>query len=199
MKSKKYLLFILILLFSGSLLAMPLGKQIMFHQGDLYWRVKSIENAVVTGYCPCKICCGKKACGKTSTGKNAAICDGVAVDPKLIPYGSLLYIPGAGYKVADDTGGAMRQDNARGICHIDVRFSSHQLARQWGVKNLPTSIYKKIGWNSKPKSAAIHTVKPGDSLSKIARLHNTKVAALMRLNKIKDPGKIQAGQKLKLR
>lgn len=64
---------------------------------------------------------------------NAIRWRGVAVDPKRIPYGSLLYVPGYGFALADDTGAAMR--NARGL-HIDVRFRKHADAQKWGAQLL---------------------------------------------------------------
>ena len=43
-----------------------------------------------------------------------------------------------------------------------------------------------------------YTVKKGDTLSQIARAHKTTVADLVRLNSIKDPNMIRAGQTLRL-
>jgi LysM repeat protein len=45
---------------------------------------------------------------------------------------------------------------------------------------------------------ASYTIRPGDSLERIARRHNTTAAVLVRLNQIQDPLKIQPGQTLKL-
>ena len=90
-------------------------------------------HAKVTAYCPCEQCCGKYADGRTSTGKDAWRTRGVAVDPKRIPYGSKVTIPGAGTFIADDTGGAMR--NAKMI-HIDLRFNNHVEALAWGVQHM---------------------------------------------------------------
>lgn len=47
---------------------------------------------------------------------------------------------------------------------------------------------------------ASYTIKPGDSLAKIARAAGMKAdwRLIQRLNKIKDPGKISVGQKLKV-
>lgn len=92
--------------------------------------------ATVTAYCPCAKCCGKYADGVTSTGRDAYKTRGVAVDPKIIPYGSQITIPGAGTFVADDTGGAMRQATKRGEVHIDLRFDDHQKALVWGRQHL---------------------------------------------------------------
>lgn len=47
-------------------------------------------------------------------------------------------------------------------------------------------------------AASTYTIKPGDSVERIARRHNTTAATLIRLNNIKDPLKIQPGQTLKL-
>jgi 3D (Asp-Asp-Asp) domain-containing protein len=54
----------------------------------------------------------------------------VAVDPNLIPLGSLLYVEGYGYAVAGDTGGAIKGNR------IDVFFYSSWDCIRWGVKNV---------------------------------------------------------------
>jgi len=93
-----------------------------------------IKRMKLTGYCPCKKCCGDYADGKTSIGRNAWKTYGVAADPELLPYGTKLDIPGIGIRIVDDTGGAMRQSAKKGIYHIDVRFHSHEKAKEFGVK-----------------------------------------------------------------
>lgn len=52
---------------------------------------------------------------------------------------------------------------------------------------------------AKAPSASTHTVKSGDTLSKIAAQHKTTVAALTKLNGIKDANKISVGQVIKLK
>lgn len=97
----------------------------------------------VTAYCPCKKCCGKRARGLTSTGKNANQ-SGAAADPRLLPYGTILEIPGVGFRKVDDTGGKMRQDAERGIYHIDIRFwgpKAHKRARTFGVQELLVKVW----------------------------------------------------------
>jgi len=94
----------------------------------------------VTAYCPCKKCCGKYADGKTSTNRNAWTTLGVAADPKLLPYGTKLKIPGVGIREVDDTGGAMRRSAEKGIYHIDVRFHDHEEAKKFGVKWLDVTV-----------------------------------------------------------
>lgn len=95
---------------------------------------------LVTAYCPCKICCGKHANGETSLGDNAYVLDGVAADPKAIPYRTDLWIPGVGVKEVDDTGGAMRQSWKKMIYHIDLRFKDHQSALNWGRRWLNVQV-----------------------------------------------------------
>jgi len=97
----------------------------------------------VTAYCLCEKCCGKWAHQKvrvTSIGDNAKIYDGVAADPKLLPYRTRLKIPEIGIKEVDDTGGGMRQSAKFGIYHLDVRMNSHEKARKWGVRWLDVEV-----------------------------------------------------------
>ncbi|MGI6361521.1 MAG: 3D domain-containing protein [Bacillota bacterium] len=65
--------------------------------------------------------------GKTAMGTNARV-GAIAVDPKVIPLGTKLYIEGYGYATAEDTGG-----NIKGKT-IDVYFNSKAECRSWGVK-----------------------------------------------------------------
>lgn len=94
----------------------------------------------VTAYCPCKKCCGDCTDGITSTGRNAWKTLGVAADPKLLPYGTKLEIPGVGLRTVDDAGGAMRQNAEKGIYHIDLRMHSHPEAKKFGVRWLNVKI-----------------------------------------------------------
>lgn len=106
-------------------------------------RIVRMIRMKVTAYCLCEICCGKWAGlpeRKTSIGDDAKTYDGVAADPKLLPYRTKLDIPGIGIKEVDDTGGAMRQSAKKGIYHIDVRMPSHSEARRFGVKYLEVKI-----------------------------------------------------------
>jgi len=98
---------------------------------------------LVTAYCPEKCCCGEYANGRTSKNDDAYICDGVAADPKAIPYRTKLKIPGVGIKEVDDTGGGMRQSWKKGVYHIDLRFKDHQKALNWGKRWLKVDILPK--------------------------------------------------------
>lgn len=89
--------------------------------------------ALTTGYCPCDICCGTHANGRTAINRKVLEEPfGIAVEPKLLPYRTFLSVPGYGYAMIDDTGGAMRQSAKKGILHLDLRFGDHQTARRWG-------------------------------------------------------------------
>lgn len=52
----------------------------------------------------------------------------VAVDPRVIPLGSHLYIDGYGYAVAADIGGAVKER------HVDLYLPTIQEAKQYGMK-----------------------------------------------------------------
>lgn len=90
---------------------------------------------LTTAYCPCPICCGAHADGRTAIMRDVQVHPhGIAVEPKLIPYRTQLFVPGYGFALVDDTGGAMRQSARRGVVHLDLRFRTHQEARNWGVQ-----------------------------------------------------------------
>lgn len=76
-----------------------------------------------TGYCPCRKCCGGYK--TTSTGTIPRQNHTIAVDPRVIPYGSLVMINGNIY-VAEDTGVKNK--------HIDVFYSGHNIAKNHGVQ-----------------------------------------------------------------
>lgn len=58
----------------------------------------------------------------------------ISVDPKIIKLGSKVYVPGYGYAIAGDTGGAIKGKK------IDVFMSSQKTALQWGRKNVKIQI-----------------------------------------------------------
>lgn len=61
----------------------------------------------------------------------------IAVNPKLIPYGTELYIEGYGYGVAEDTGGALRKYDGYAI---DIYMDSYEEAMAWGVQYIEVQI-----------------------------------------------------------
>lgn len=79
-----------------------------------------------TGYCPCYRC--SEGWGRrTSTGATATSGHTVAVDPRVIPYGTKLMIEGVIY-TAEDRGGGVKGN------HIDIFFDSHTQTRQHGSR-----------------------------------------------------------------
>lgn len=103
----------------------------------------------VTAYSPDPRSCGDSADGLTATmhcvSTNAHLL--VASDPRVLPYGSMLSIPGYGM-----TGSGARQEPAivpvldcggaiKGY-RLDVLFPTHAQAMQWGVRTLPVTVWE---------------------------------------------------------
>lgn len=86
----------------------------------------SLGEFKLTAYCPCMKCC-KKTDGITATGTTATQGRTIAVDPRIIPYGTQVTINGVVY-TAEDCGGAIN-DN-----HIDIFFDSHFEALNFGIQ-----------------------------------------------------------------
>ena len=83
-------------------------------------------SATLTAYCACTKCCGKQAKGLTASGTKVVL-GVIAVDPKVIPLGSLVWIGGKMYK-AMDTGSAIKGNR------VDVYVVRHSDAVKFGVK-----------------------------------------------------------------
>lgn len=58
----------------------------------------------------------------------------IAVDPSVIPLGSKVYIPGYGYAIASDTGGAIKGNI------IDLYMNSHDDCTSWGRRQVTLHI-----------------------------------------------------------
>ena len=75
--------------------------------------------------------------GITATGINLRANPGlkvIAVDPRVIPLGSKVYVEGYGYAVAGDTGGAIKGNK------IDLFMPDKQAAFKWGRKTIQIKI-----------------------------------------------------------
>lgn len=107
---------------------------------------KLLGEFVLTAYCPCGKCCGKwaenrvvdgdgKAVVVGSTGKRLFEGKSIAVDPKVIPYGTTVLIGGKAY-TADDCGGAIKGNR------IDVFFESHDAALDFGRQTM--LVYQEV-------------------------------------------------------
>lgn len=100
----------------------------------------------VTGYCDCGICCnwkrswfglgrpviasgpdrGKpKAVGITASGTRARP-GTVAADTTVLPFGTIVHVPGYGYGRVEDRGGAIKGRK------LDLFFNTHRQALEWG-------------------------------------------------------------------
>ena len=85
-------------------------------------------NVSATGYTPYDAGCN----GITATGTKAT--KGViAVDPRVIPLGTKVFIPGYGEAIAADTGGAIKGNK------IDLCYTSKSEAFAWGRR--PATVY----------------------------------------------------------
>lgn len=76
---------------------------------------------------------GDKGYGITASGMKARY-GVVAVDPRVIPLGTRLYIEGYGNAIAGDTGGAIKGNR------IDLFFSSHSAAINFGRRTVKVQI-----------------------------------------------------------
>lgn len=71
----------------------------------------------------------------TSTGGYAKVKRTIAVDPKVIPYGSKIYIPELEFiGIAEDCGSAIKQNR------IDIFMATESQCIQWGIKNITVYI-----------------------------------------------------------
>lgn len=114
-----------------------------------------VRDLLTTGYCKCGRCCNwthspvlkktvtkdgpnkgeRKKVGMTASGKMAKKNHTIAADRSLYPFGTIMYVPGYGYGVVEDVGGAIKGQ------HIDLFFGSHEAALKWGKKHKNVQIW----------------------------------------------------------
>lgn len=97
-----------------------------------YAGVRSLT-VIATAYDPGPGSCPGTADGRTCNGKRAGY-GIIAVDPKVIPLGSKIYVPGYGYGIAADVGGAIKGNR------IDLGFNSRKGSFRWGRRKVKISI-----------------------------------------------------------
>lgn len=112
-------------------------------------RARTIE-MIVTAYSPDDRSCGIFADGQTAT-LHSVWTNGfklVAADPKVLPYGTMLTIPG--YALVDqqnedageyivpvlDCGGAIKGNR------LDLLFPTHDMALQWGRRTIEVTVWE---------------------------------------------------------
>ncbi|MDA3798275.1 MAG: 3D domain-containing protein [Kiritimatiellae bacterium] len=107
-----------------------------------------------TGYCSCGKCCGwkrnwmfrpvyssgpnkgkRKEVGITASGTKAR--RGIlAADTSIFPFGTIMEIPGFGYGIVEDRGGAIKGYK------VDIFFPKHKEALNWGRQSLKVKVWK---------------------------------------------------------
>jgi 3D (Asp-Asp-Asp) domain-containing protein len=98
---------------------------------------------LVTAYSPDARSCGKHADGITASGYSVWT-NGmklVAADTKVLPFGSLVSIPGYGGEEGEivpvlDRGGKIKGKR------LDVLYSTHEIARRWGAQRLEVTVWE---------------------------------------------------------
>lgn len=98
----------------------------------------SSNEFIVTAYCPCKQC-SEGYGNMTATGVKAKPGITIAVDPKVIPYGStvLIYYDEElfGIYIAEDCGGAIKGKM------IDIYCENHEETIKWGKRKCQIKVY----------------------------------------------------------
>jgi 3D (Asp-Asp-Asp) domain-containing protein len=110
----------------------------------------------ITGYCNCGKCCGwerswfgfgapvfssgpskgkRKEVGVTACGAQARH-GTVAADTAVLPFGTVVQVPGYGYGRVEDRGGAIKGGR------LDLWFPSHDEALKWGRKRVAVNVWK---------------------------------------------------------
>lgn len=93
---------------------------------------KSLGKFTLTAYCGCSSCSGGWG-SKTATGTKAKAGRTIAVDPKVISYGTRIKI-GKNIYTAEDCGGGIKGK------HIDIYFDNHLDAVEFGRQK--KNVYK---------------------------------------------------------
>ena len=118
-------------------------EELEIHEGRLQEELDTLKQRVeefeifefeATGYAPYDnksgICNdGDPSTTATGTKPRHGV---VAVNPKVIPYGTKFYVQGYGWVTAEDTGGAIRRREDL----IDLFFDTHDEAYAWGRRKI---------------------------------------------------------------
>lgn len=94
---------------------------------------RRVLTMVATAYDPGPHSCGPFASGRTAIGL-PAVKGVIAVDPRVIPLGTRVYVDGYGPAIAGDTGSAIRGNR------IDLCYSSRREALNWGRRTVKVVI-----------------------------------------------------------
>lgn len=98
------------------------------------WNRMTVE---ATGYSLISDELGSDGTPSTATGTYPTAGRTIAVDPRVIPYGTRVYIPAfGGVFIAEDTGGAIKGNK------IDIYMNHGDQARQWGRQKIEIFVEK---------------------------------------------------------
>ena len=95
------------------------------------YKTLRVSSTAYTAYC-------SGCSGRTKTGINLRANPNmkvIAVDPKVIPLGTKVWVEGYGTAIAADTGGAIKGNK------IDVFMSTKKKAYAWGRKTITIKVY----------------------------------------------------------
>jgi uncharacterized protein YabE (DUF348 family) len=124
-------------LLSETVLVKPVSKVVAVGSKNPSRGIAAGEEIYVeaTAYSPyCKGCSSNTATGINI--RNNPTAKLIAVDPRVIPLGSKVYVQGYGYAIAADTGSAIKGNK------IDVLMPSERDALQWGRKVVKIRVLK---------------------------------------------------------
>lgn len=91
--------------------------------------MKSLGEFKLTAYCACEKCCFEWADGITASGTIPTEGRTIAVDPNVIPYGTVVTIEGYGEYIAEDCSINYIHEK-----EIDIFFESHETALEFGIQ-----------------------------------------------------------------
>lgn len=100
-----------------------------FSSGRGSYRLREVRTMEATAYHPMV-----GGHGKTATGRRAGY-GIIAVDPRVIPLGTLVFVENYGMALAADTGGAIKGNK------IDVCIPDYGQIRQWGRRKVRVHIF----------------------------------------------------------
>lgn len=132
---------------SSKVVSKPVSRVVQIGSRGRYtsrgeYKTHRVVKMSASAYDPGPRSCGKRATGRTAMGLRAGY-GVVAVDPKVIPLGSKLYIEGYGFAVAGDTGGAIKGRR------IDLGFGTYPEAIRFGRKSVKVHMLKKAANDKK--------------------------------------------------
>jgi 3D (Asp-Asp-Asp) domain-containing protein len=91
-----------------------------------------LRRFTVSAYCHCRVCTHR---GDGITASGVRVREGTTIAaPRSIPFGTRIWVPGAGWRTVQDRL-SRRYDH-----RLDLYFTSHKRALQWGIKTLTCTI-----------------------------------------------------------